>query len=75
VQVQTANGQKVRYEASKEIILASGVYGSPAMLLRSCIGPKAELGVLGVPARVDLPGVGKNLMDHLVSLDTNPQLL
>ena len=34
------------------------------MLLRSGIGPKAELEALNIPVNVDLPGVGKNLQDH-----------
>jgi choline dehydrogenase-like flavoprotein len=73
VQVQTASGQKIRFKASKEIILASGAHESPAVLLRSGIGPMSELRELGVSARVNLPGVGKNLMDHLVSLNANSQ--
>ncbi|KAK4942352.1 hypothetical protein LTR10_017959 [Elasticomyces elasticus] len=51
-------------EAKGEVILAGGTYGSPAMLLRSGIGPKADLEVLNIPCQVDLPGVGKNLQDH-----------
>ena len=46
------------------IFLCAGAYGSPAVLLRSGIGPAAELASLGIPARLDLPGVGRNLHDH-----------
>ncbi len=46
------------------IILAAGSFGSPAILLRSGIGPAADLGSLGIDVLSDLPGVGKNLCDH-----------
>ena len=46
------------------IILAAGAYGSPATLMRSGIGPAEHLKALGIPVRVDLPGVGQNLTDH-----------
>lgn len=48
----------------RTIILASGAYGSPAILLRSGIGPRADLESLGIPVVHDLPGVGAGLMDH-----------
>ena len=47
-----------------EIVLCGGTYGSPALLLRSGIGPAEELRSLGIPVRLDLPGVGRNLVDH-----------
>lgn len=68
VQLRNASGEESRIDAKQEIILASGTYGSPTVLLRSGIGPKSELEALGITTKVDLPGVGKNLMDHLVSL-------
>jgi choline dehydrogenase-like flavoprotein len=46
------------------IVLASGTYGSPAILMRSGIGPAEHLAALGIDVRVDLPGVGSNLADH-----------
>jgi choline dehydrogenase len=52
------------------VILAAGAYGSPAILLRSGIGPAAHLRELGLPIVADLPGVGANLADHaLVAVD------
>jgi choline dehydrogenase len=45
-------------------VLAGGAYGSPAVLLRSGIGPAAHLAALGIPTAIDLPGVGANLHDH-----------
>ena len=56
-------GQESTVEAGR-IILCGGAYGSPAVLLRSGIGPGDELTALGVPVRLDLPGVGRNLHDH-----------
>ena len=49
---------------AERFVLAAGVYGSPAILLRSGVGPAEELSALGVPVKVDLPGVGANLHDH-----------
>jgi choline dehydrogenase len=46
------------------VILAAGAYGSPAILLRSGIGPAEELSTMGIPVAEDLPGVGRNLQDH-----------
>jgi choline dehydrogenase len=46
------------------VVLAAGTYGSPAILLRSGIGPADDLTELGVDVVVDLPGVGANLADH-----------
>ncbi len=52
------------------VVLCAGTYGSPAILMRSGIGPAADLGDLGIPVRADLPGVGANLADHpAVTLD------
>jgi choline dehydrogenase-like flavoprotein len=54
--------------ATKEVIVSGGSLCSPAILNRSGIGSKVELEQHGIETRVDLPGVGKNLMDHLVRL-------
>jgi len=50
--------------AEREVILAAGAIGSPHLLLVSGVGPAAELEEVGVRARHDLPGVGRNLQDH-----------
>jgi choline dehydrogenase len=47
-----------------EVIVCSGAYGSPAVLLRSGIGPSAHLRTLGIDIVANVPGVGENLMDH-----------
>jgi choline dehydrogenase len=45
-------------------VLAAGALASPAILLRSGIGPAHDLEALGIEARHDLPGVGAELWDH-----------
>jgi choline dehydrogenase-like flavoprotein len=50
--------------ARREVILAGGSFNSPQLLMLSGIGPRAELERLGLPLRVDLPGVGRNLQDR-----------
>ena len=50
---------------NREVILSSGAIGSPQLLMLSGIGPAQELKRLGIEVRVDLPGVGGNLQDHL----------
>lgn len=51
--------------ATREVILSAGAIGSPHLLLLSGIGPREELMRHGIKPLVDLPGVGKNLQDHL----------
>jgi choline dehydrogenase len=58
-------GQVEQAAAAAEVILAAGALRSPQLLLLSGVGPAAELEQLGVAVRHDLPGVGKNLQDHL----------
>ncbi|MFT3864260.1 MAG: GMC family oxidoreductase N-terminal domain-containing protein [Solirubrobacterales bacterium] len=50
-----------------EVIVAAGAIGSPHLLLRSGIGPAAELRAAGVEPLHHLPGVGRNLHDHLLA--------
>ncbi|KAH8897856.1 choline dehydrogenase [Thozetella sp. PMI_491] len=50
--------------ASREVIVAGGVYNSPQLLKLSGIGPAQELQKFGIPVVKDLPGVGTNLQDH-----------
>ena len=50
--------------ADREVILAGGAYGSPQTLMLSGIGPADELTAAGVKPLVDLPGVGRNLVEH-----------
>lgn len=59
--VQLADGRMVRAD---RIVLASGAYGSPAILLRSGVGPAGQLRELGIRVHADLAGVGANLQEH-----------
>jgi choline dehydrogenase len=58
--IQLADGRQFRAD---EVILSAGTYGSPAILLRSGIGPKHELASHDIPIVAELP-VGENLVDH-----------
>ncbi|MFC0408300.1 GMC family oxidoreductase [Roseomonas elaeocarpi] len=66
-----ATGVRVRFEgegwteiSAREVVLCSGAIHSPAILMRSGIGPAAQLERLGIPVLVDQPHVGRHLMDH-----------
>lgn len=58
-------GTLERAHADVEVIVSAGAVRSPQLLMLSGIGPKAELGRQGIDVLLDLPGVGKNLQDHL----------
>jgi choline dehydrogenase len=47
------------------VILSAGTYGTPPILMRSGIGPAEHLRSSELPVRIDLPGVGANLADHV----------
>jgi choline dehydrogenase len=51
-------------EEAECITLCAGSIGSPAILMRSGIGPGSELELLGIRSTIDLPGVGARLWDH-----------
>ena len=58
-------GKDVTARAEREIILCGGVINSPQLLMLSGIGDPEELRPHGIDVRVALPGVGKNLQDHI----------
>jgi choline dehydrogenase len=58
-------GSLQRVRARREMLLAAGAIGSPQLLQLSGIGDPAGLEAVGVDVRVALPGVGRNLQDHL----------
>lgn len=58
-------GESLEVRADREVILCAGAVGSPQILLLSGVGPADELKRLGIAPVHDLPGVGKNLHDHL----------
>jgi choline dehydrogenase len=51
-------------EDAESVALCAGAIGSPAILMRSGIGPRRELERLGIGSTIDLPGVGARLWDH-----------
>ena len=53
-------------KARKEVIVSGGAYCSPAILMRSGIGPKDQLSQNDIKPVVESPGVGENLLDHLI---------
>lgn len=57
-------GIKKEAYASKEVIVACGVFNTPQLLELSGVGPKEELQKFGIDVVVDLPGVGTNLQDN-----------
>ena len=64
VEVARSRGGVDRYTAG-EVILAGGAINSPQLLLLAGIGPATELADLGIDVLADLPGVGRDLQDHL----------
>jgi choline dehydrogenase len=59
------DGQPKSAFAASEVVLASGAIGSGQQLLLSGVGPADELKAVGVNVTHDLPGVGKDLQDHI----------
>jgi choline dehydrogenase len=53
-------------EEAKCVTLCAGSIGSPAILMRSGVGPKRQLEMLGIQSTIHLPGVGARLWDHAV---------
>ena len=58
------SGRKRKARARKEVVLCAGGVRSPHLLMLSGVGPAEQLENLGIPLVTDLPGVGKNYMDH-----------
>lgn len=59
-----SGGRSQRVKAG-EVICCGGAINSPQLLQLSGIGNAGDLSSLGIDPRVDLPGVGENLQDHL----------
>ncbi|KAI1554551.1 BetA Choline dehydrogenase [Pyrenophora tritici-repentis] len=53
--------------AKKEVIICGGAIDTPKLLLLNGIGPADELSPLGIDVKVNLPGVGKGLHDHVLT--------
>ncbi|WP_026870448.1 choline dehydrogenase [Inquilinus limosus] len=66
VGVEYAQGPQVRVaRAAREVILCGGAINSPQLLMLSGVGPADQLRRHGIAVVHDLPGVGRNLQDHL----------
>jgi choline dehydrogenase len=59
-----AEGKSFQLNARRQVILSSGTVQSPAILMRSGIGPAAQLQSFGIPVVHDAAQVGRNLQDH-----------
>ncbi|GII96541.1 GMC family oxidoreductase [Sinosporangium siamense] len=67
VRLVDESGGSRTVRARREVVLSAGVVESPAILLRSGIGPERELTRLGIDVEADSPGVGENLHDHALA--------
>lgn len=65
VQYTDRAGKVQVVKAAKEIVLSGGAINSPQILMLSGIGDAAHLAEHGIAVQADLPGVGRNLQDHL----------
>lgn len=61
-------GQPHAVRATREVIVCAGAIGSPKVLMLSGIGDPEHLREVGVPVRVELPGVGRNFHDHPLTI-------
>ena len=59
------DGRRKEAVADSEVILCGGAVNSPQLLMLSGVGPADHLAEHGIDVTADLPGVGKNLQDHL----------
>ena len=67
VEVMTSHSSTERINCTKEVILSAGAIQSPQILMLSGIGEPTELSKQGIDIKQPLPGVGKNLQDHVWS--------
>jgi choline dehydrogenase len=66
VGVEIERGGKIEVvRANKEVIVSASSFNSPKLLMLSGIGPAAHLRDMGIEVKVDRPGVGANLQDHM----------
>lgn len=65
VEVMTSHSNSERINCTKEVILSAGTIQSPQILMLSGIGDPVELSKQGINIKHPLPGVGKNLQDHV----------
>lgn len=58
------HGKLEKVHADREVVLCSGTYSSPQLLMLSGIGPADHLRSVGIDVVADLKGVGENLQEH-----------
>lgn len=58
------SGELRQAHATREVILCGGTFNTPQLLMLSGIGPAEELSAHGIPLRINLAGVGRNLQDR-----------
>lgn len=58
------NGVSAEARAGREVLVCAGAIGSPALLMRSGLGPEAHLRERGIEVVKNLPQVGRNLQEH-----------
>ena len=62
VTIQRVGGEHTL--SARAVVLCTGAYATPQLLLHSGIGPAAALQRFGIPVRLEAPEVGENLQDH-----------
>ncbi len=67
VGVEWSEGSRIERAHAGEVVVCGGTIGSAQLLLLSGIGPADHLRSHGIDVVADLPGVGENLHDHLLS--------
>ncbi|ODM93587.1 Oxygen-dependent choline dehydrogenase [Orchesella cincta] len=59
--------------ATKEVIISSGIFATPLLLMKSGVGPRDQLEAAGIPVKHEQPAVGQNLREHLIFTLNNIQ--
>lgn len=61
----SSDGADLEQARGRHIVVCAGAFNSPALLMRSGIGPVRDVEAVGIRSVADLPGVGANLMEHV----------
>jgi choline dehydrogenase len=61
------DGRQQTFNADREVVLSMGAINTPKVLMQSGVGDRDELREFGIPVVQHLPGVGKNLQDHVMA--------
>ncbi|TEB26253.1 alcohol oxidase [Coprinellus micaceus] len=65
VEYRDASGNTRRATARRDLILSAGVVDTPVLLLRSGLGPAADLRAANISVQVDIPALGKHFIEHI----------